>query len=112
MLGMDIKGHRVHRMLVTASSDIAEELYLSFLLDRSNRTFLAMASREGGMDIEQIAVDKPEALAQIPVDALSGVDLPLARKIADAGGFPTDMREEFARTPSEAAPIMTALLTS
>ncbi len=64
------------------------------------------------MDIEQIAVDKPEALARIPVDALSGVDLPLARKIADAGGFPTDMREEFARTPSEAAPIMTALLTS
>jgi succinyl-CoA synthetase beta subunit len=112
MLGMDIKGHRVHRMLVTASSDIAEELYLSFLLDRSNRTFLAMASREGGMDIEQIAVDKPEALARIPVDALSGVDLPLARKIADAGSFPTDMREEFARTPSEAAPIMTALLTS
>ncbi len=97
ILGMDIKGHRVHRVLVTAASDIAEELYLSFLLDRSNRTFLAMASREGGMDIEQIAVDKPEALAQIPVDALSGVDLPLARKIADAGGFPTDMREEFAR---------------
>jgi len=97
ILGMDIKGHRVHRVLVTAASNIAEELYLSFLLDRSNRTFLAMASREGGMDIEQIAVDKPEALAQIPVDALSGVDLPLARKIADAGGFPTDMREEFAR---------------
>jgi len=97
ILGMDIKGHRVHRVLVTAASDIAEELYLSFLLDRSNRTFLAMASREGGMDIEQIAVDKPEALAQIPVDALSGVDLPLARKIADAGGFPTDMRKEFAR---------------
>ena len=97
ILGMDIKGHRVHRVLVTAASDIAEELYLSFLLDRSNRTFLAMASREGGMDIEQIAVDEPEALAQIPVDALSGVDLPLARKIADAGGFPTDMREEFAR---------------
>jgi len=96
ILGMDIKGHRVHRVLVTAASNIAEELYLSFLLDRSNRTFLAMASREGGMDIEQIAVDKPEALAQIPVDALSGVDLPLARKIADAGGFPTDMREEFA----------------
>ena len=97
ILGMDIKGHRVHRVLVTAASNIAEELYLSFLLDRSNRTFLAMASREGGMDIEQIAVDKPEALARIPVDALSGVDLPLARKIADAGGFPTDMREEFAR---------------
>ena len=71
-----------------------------------------MASREGGMDIEQIAVDKPEALVRIPVDALSGVDLRLARKIADAGGFPTDMREEFARTASEAARIMTALLTS
>ena len=97
MLGMDIKGHRVHRVLVTAVSDIADELYLSFLLDRSNRTFLAMASLEGGMDIEQIARDKPEALARIPVDALSGVDLPLAREIADAARFPTDMREEFAR---------------
>lgn len=97
MLGMDIKGHRVHRVLVTAASDIADELYLSFLLDRSNRTFLAMASREGGMDIEQIARDKPEALARIPVDALSGVDLPLAREIADAAGFPSDMREELAR---------------
>lgn len=97
MLGMDIKGHRVHRVLVTAVSDIADELYLSFLLDRSNRTFLAMASLEGGMDIEQIARDKPEALARIPVDALSGVDLPLAREIADAARFPTDMREELAR---------------
>jgi succinyl-CoA synthetase beta subunit len=97
MLGMDIKGHRVHRVLVTAVSDIADELYLSFLLDRSNRTFLAMASREGGMDIEQIARDKPEALARIPVDALSGVDLPLAREIADAACFPSDMREELAR---------------
>jgi succinyl-CoA synthetase beta subunit len=97
ILGMDIKGHRVHRVLVTAAADIADELYLSFLLDRSNRTFLALASCEGGMDIEQIATDSPDALARIPVDALSGVDLPLAREIADAAGFPADLREELAR---------------
>jgi len=58
ILGMDIKGHTVHRVLVAEASDIAAEYYFSFLLDRSNRTFLAMASREGGMEIERIAVEK------------------------------------------------------
>ena len=71
---MDIKGHTVHRVLVTQASDIAEEYYVSFLLDRANRTYLAMASVEGGMEIEQLAVERPEALAKVPVDALKGVD--------------------------------------
>jgi len=97
ILGMDIKGHRVHRVLVTAAAEVAEELYLSFVLDRSNRTFLALASREGGMDIEEIATHSPAALARIPVDALVGVDLPRAAEIADAAGFPPGLREEFAR---------------
>ncbi|MDT7664384.1 MAG: succinyl-CoA synthetase beta subunit, partial [Pseudonocardiales bacterium] len=65
ILGMDIKGHTVHQVLVTAASDIAEEYYFSFLLDRSNRTFLAMCSAEGGMEIEQLAVERPDALAKI-----------------------------------------------
>ena len=69
ILGMDIKGHTVHRVLVAEASDIAEEYYFSYLLDRSNRTFLAMASKEGGMEIEQLAVERPEALARIPIDA-------------------------------------------
>ena len=69
ILGMDIKGHTVHRVLLAPTADIAEEYYVSFLLDRANRTFLAMASVEGGMDIEEVAATKPEALAKIPVDA-------------------------------------------
>jgi succinyl-CoA synthetase beta subunit len=88
ILGMDIKGHTVHRVLVTTASDIAEEYYFSFLLDRTNRTFLAMASVEGGMEIEQIAVEKPEALAKIPIDPIAGVDEAKAREIAAAAKFP------------------------
>jgi succinyl-CoA synthetase beta subunit len=91
ILGMDIKGHTVHRVLVTTASDIAEEYYFSFLLDRTNRTFLAMASVEGGMEIEQIAVEKPAALAKIPVDPITGVDEAKARQIAAAAKFPAEV---------------------
>lgn len=96
ILGMDIKGHTVHRVLVTEASDIAEEYYFSFLLDRANRTFLAMASREGGMEIEQVAAEKPEALARVPVDILSGVDIATAREICRQGGFPTEILDRCA----------------
>ncbi len=88
ILGMDIKGHTVHSVLVEQASDIAEEYYASFLLDRANRTFLAMASREGGVEIEEVAVTKPEALARIPIDALIGVDAAKAREIAAAAQLP------------------------
>ena len=94
ILGMDIKGHTVHRVLVTEASDIAEEYYVSFLLDRANRTYLAMASVEGGVEIEQLAEERPEALARIPVDALEGVDVAKAGEIADAAGFPADVRDQ------------------
>ncbi|HVQ94562.1 MAG TPA: ADP-forming succinate--CoA ligase subunit beta [Mycobacteriales bacterium] len=94
ILGLDIKGHIVHRVLVTEASDIAEEYYASFLLDRANRTFLAMASREGGMEIEQLAVERPDALARIPVDALAGVDEAKAREIVAAGGFPAEVADQ------------------
>ena len=70
ILGMDIKGHTVHRVLVDPGADIVEEYYVSYLLDRAGRTFLAMASYEGGMEIEQLAVERPDALAKVPVDAL------------------------------------------
>ena len=72
ILGMDIKGHTVHRVLIDPGAQIEEEYYVSFLLDRANRSYLAMASYEGGMEIEQLADERPEALAQVPVDALSG----------------------------------------
>jgi len=88
ILGLDIKGHIVRRVLIAPASDIAEEYYFSFLLDRANRTFLAMASAEGGMDIEQLAVERPDALAKVPVDAIKGVDLAKAKEILAAGKFP------------------------
>ncbi len=96
ILGMDIKGHTVHRVLVTPASDIAEEYYFSFLLDRANRTFLAMASAEGGVEIEQLAVERPEALAKVPVDPIAGVDLEKAREIVAAAGFPEVVAEQAA----------------
>ena len=88
ILGMDIKGHTVHRVLITEASDIAQEYYFSYLLDRANRTFLAMASFEGGMEIEQLAVERPDALARIPINPLTGVDAAKAAEIVAAGGFP------------------------
>ncbi|RZU33130.1 succinyl-CoA synthetase beta subunit [Blastococcus saxobsidens] len=94
ILGLDIKGHITHRVMVAQASDIAEEYYFSYLLDRSNRTFLAMASVEGGMEIEQLAVERPEALARIPVDASKGVDSAKAAEIVDAAGFAPEVRDQ------------------
>jgi len=96
ILGMDIKGHTVHRVLVTPASDIAEEYYFSFLLDRANRTFLAMASAEGGMEIEQLAVERPEALAKVAIDPLAGVDLAKAKEIVSAAKFPEVIADQAA----------------
>ena len=94
ILGLDIKGHVVHRVLVTEASDIDTEYYVSYLLDRANRTYLAMASVEGGMEIEQLAVERPHALARVPVDPIDGVDAAKAAEIADAAGFPADVRHQ------------------
>jgi succinyl-CoA synthetase beta subunit len=96
ILGMDIKGHSVHRVLVTPASEIAEEYYVSFLLDRTNRTFLAMASVAGGMEIEEVAATRPEALAKVPIDPLAGVDLATAREIVSAAQFPAEVAESVA----------------
>jgi succinyl-CoA synthetase beta subunit len=96
ILGMDIKGHIVHKVLVTEASDIAEEYYFSFLLDRANRAFLAMASVEGGVDIEEVAATNPEALAKVRIDALDGVSPDLAADIAQAGNFPPEVRDQIA----------------
>jgi succinyl-CoA synthetase beta subunit len=91
ILGMDIKGHTVHRVLVDPGADITEEYYVSYLLDRANRTFLAMASYEGGMEIEQLAAERPDALAKVPVDAIKGVDQAKATEIASAAKFPDEL---------------------
>ncbi|HLY33625.1 MAG TPA: ADP-forming succinate--CoA ligase subunit beta [Jatrophihabitantaceae bacterium] len=91
ILGMDIKGHTVHRVLVDPGAQIEQEYYVSYLLDRANRTFLAMASYEGGMEIEQLAVERPDALAKVPVDALQGVDDAKANEIVTAAKFPPEV---------------------
>jgi len=93
ILGLDIKGHIVHKVLITPAADIASEYYVSFLLDRSNRTFLAMASVEGGMEIEEVAVTKPEALAKVAIDPLVGVTPEVAATIVDTAKFPADVRD-------------------
>jgi succinyl-CoA synthetase beta subunit len=83
-------------VLVDPASDIAEEYYVSFLLDRSNRTFLAMSSYEGGMEIEQLAEERPDALGRVAVDAIAGADEAKAREIVRAGHFPPDIADEVA----------------
>jgi succinyl-CoA synthetase beta subunit len=87
ILGMDIKGHSVRTVMVAEGASIAEEYYFSLLLDRSNRRYLAMCSREGGVDIETLAVERPEALARVPVDPNVGIDQAKADEIVEAAGF-------------------------
>lgn len=94
ILGMDIKGHVVHRVMIAPAAAIEEEYYFSVLLDRAERTYLAMASREGGVEIEVLAVEKPEALARVAVDALTGIDEATAREITEKGGFPADVADQ------------------
>jgi succinyl-CoA synthetase beta subunit len=88
ILGMDIKGHTVHSVLVAEDTDIAEEYYLSFLLDRAERTFLSMCTVEGGVEIEEVARTNPQALAKVPIDPLAGVDAVKALEIVKAGRLP------------------------
>jgi succinyl-CoA synthetase beta subunit len=96
ILGLDIKGHRVQRVMVTAGAHIAQEFYFSVLLDRANRSYLSLTSVEGGMEIEQLAVEKPEALARIDINPLAGVDVNAAQDIAKAAGFPQELRDRVA----------------
>jgi succinyl-CoA synthetase beta subunit len=93
ILGMDIKGHTVHRVLIAEASDIKQEYYLSFLLDRANRTFLAICSVEGGVEIEEVAHTNPDAIARIPIDPLIGVDHAKALEIIKAGRIPEEAQE-------------------
>ncbi|MEU1452195.1 ADP-forming succinate--CoA ligase subunit beta [Streptomyces avermitilis] len=97
ILGMDIKGHTVHKVMIAETApEILEEYYVSYLLDRTNRTFLAMASVQGGMDIEEVAEKTPEALAKVPVDAVEGVSIEKAREIVALAKFPAVVAEKVA----------------
>ncbi|SJM71489.1 ADP-forming succinate--CoA ligase subunit beta [Gulosibacter sp. 10] len=94
ILGLDIKGHVVERVMVAAGANIAEEYYFSVLLDRANRNYLAMCSVEGGMEIEQLAVERPDALARVAVDPIVGIDEAKAREIVEAAGFEAAIAEK------------------
>ena len=87
IFGLDIKGHIVERVMVAQGASIEKEFYFSVLLDRSNRTFLSLCSVEGGMEIEQLAHERPDALAKVAIDATKGIDLATALSIAKQGGF-------------------------
>ena len=87
ILGMDIKGHTVRSVLIAAGADIAEEFYFSILLDRSERRELALCSAQGGMDIETLAREHPEALARVGLDPKVGIDEDVAAQILGEAGF-------------------------
>lgn len=97
IFGLDINGHTVKKVMVAAGADIAEEYYFSLLLDRANRNYLAMCSKEGGMDIETLAVERPEALVRHPIDPLTGLDETAAAEIVTAAGFDEADRVELVR---------------
>ncbi|MEV8597429.1 ADP-forming succinate--CoA ligase subunit beta [Streptomyces sp. NPDC052012] len=97
ILGMDIKGHTVHKVMIAETApEILEEYYVSFLLDRANRTFLSIASVEGGMDIEEVAATRPEAVAKVAIDAIDGVDQAKAQEIVAAAKFPAEVADKVA----------------
>ncbi|WP_457252665.1 ADP-forming succinate--CoA ligase subunit beta [Pedococcus sp. P5_B7] len=104
ILGMDIKGHTVGTVMIAQGAQIAEEYYFSVLLDRANRTYLAMCSKEGGMEIEQLAVERPEALARIEVDPNVGIDEAKAQEIVSAAGFDDE-------TGAKIVPVLQSLWT-
>jgi succinyl-CoA synthetase beta subunit len=90
ILGLDIKGHVVQKVMIAEGADIGEEYYFSVLLDRAERRYLAMCSKEGGVDIETLAVERPEALAKVAVDPIVGIDEAKAKEIVDQAGFDTE----------------------
>ncbi|HSE71393.1 MAG TPA: ADP-forming succinate--CoA ligase subunit beta [Nocardioidaceae bacterium] len=94
ILGMDIKGHTVHRVLIAPTADIAEEYYFSFLVDRANRNYLCIASIEGGVEIEEVARTNPDAVAKVSIDPGTGVDDAKAAEIVAATRFPEDVADE------------------
>ena len=93
ILGMDIKGHTVHKVMIAAAAPIESEYYLAILLDRAARTFLVMASVSGGMDIEEVAHKTPEKLAKVHIDPNDGISQDKALDIVRKGGFPSDVEK-------------------
>jgi succinyl-CoA synthetase beta subunit len=98
ILGMEIKGLTVHRVLIAPAASIEEEYYFSFLLDRANRRYLCIASVEGGVEIEEVAKTNPDAVKQIAIDPGAGVDEAKARSIVEEAGFPDALVDQAVQT--------------
>ena len=96
ILGMDIKGHTVHKVMIAQAAPIAEEYYMAILLDRANRNFLVMASVAGGMEIEEVAHTSPEKLARVGIDPNVGISKELALDIVKKGQFPAEVADQVA----------------
>ena len=96
ILGMDIKGHTVNRVMIAQGASIAEEYYISILVDRAQRQYLVMASTAGGVEIEQVAHETPELLAMVGIDPLKGIDRELALSIVRQAKFPSDIEDQVA----------------
>ncbi|MGH3469990.1 MAG: ADP-forming succinate--CoA ligase subunit beta, partial [Thermocrispum sp.] len=97
ILGMDIGGHTVRRVLLAPAAEIAEEYYFSFVVDRTDRAYLCIASVEGGVEIEEVARTNPDAVAKVAIDPGTGVDEAKAAEIVAATGFPAEVAEEAVR---------------
>jgi succinyl-CoA synthetase beta subunit len=93
ILGMDIRGHVVHRLWIERASDIEKEYYASFTLDRSARKHLGMVSSRGGIEIEQVAAEDPQAIARLHIDPVTGLSAEQARKLVDQAGLDPQARE-------------------
>ena len=96
ILGMDIKGHTVNKVMIAQAAPIDSEYYLAILLDRANRNFLVMASVAGGMEIEEVAHKTPEKLAKVGINPNVGIDKAKAVEIAKGGQFPADVIDQVA----------------
>ena len=111
ILGLDIKGHVVKRVMVAAGARIDREFYISILLDRANRSYLSLSSYEGGMEIEELAVERPEALARVEVDPLEGVTVEQGRGHRPRGPVPRRSWSARSRPSSSASGRSTATRT-
>ena len=96
ILGMDIKGHIVKKVMIAKAAPIESEYYLAILLDRANRNFLVMASVAGGMEIEEVAHKTPEKLARVGIDPNIGINKSKAIEIVKGGQFPLDVVDQVA----------------
>ncbi len=108
IIGMDIKGHVVRRVLVEEASDIAAEYYVSILHDRAGKGFLAMASAEGGVEIEEVAARDPGAIVRVPVNPLIGLRPYHINQLVFGAGFAPEARKGAAEILTHLYDVFTA----